>query len=288
MRLLIGNHERRSDGAAHRKFMREDMYKVIVERPRHGRYMKSEHPCPQDLEESPNHEGLRKRHRYRKSLNENLNPLKRFLAKQVNRPWDKVFSELCANIDRRNTVQQHIHQHIDDYVARKVIEFNGELYSARSWGGPQPLSNYWRAELYVDPVTGILRKNIFRERSLAERKRSLLLANDTSSQYRRILDTNHQLHRLDGTWFLITLATVPEKPAKKGPDKPRYRLPIPMDVIRKKAAWDCPCWRDEENIRSNQSLFGNCELYAAAKRQLNSHELKRYKLHNNQEGKYYE
>ena len=32
--------------------MREDMFKVIVERPRHGRFMKSEYPCPRDLEES--------------------------------------------------------------------------------------------------------------------------------------------------------------------------------------------------------------------------------------------
>ncbi len=261
--------------------MREDMYKVIVERPRHGRYLKSEYPCPRDLEESPNHEGLKKRHRYRKSLNENLNPLERFLAKQINRPWDRVFSELCNSIDRRNTVQQHIHQHIDDFVVRKVVNLEGELYSIESWGGHRSLAHRWQSKLYVDPATGILRKNIFRERLLAEEKRERSLVKVQSNQHRRVVDASHQLHQLDGIWFLVTLAKVPEKPAKKGPDKPKSRLTVPIDVIRKMAAWDCPCWKDEKNMRSNQSLFGDCQLYASAKRQLNSRELMRYDVHNN-------
>jgi len=39
---------------------------------------------------------------------------------QLGRPWNKVFSEICAGIDRRNTVQQHIHQHIRDFIAIEV------------------------------------------------------------------------------------------------------------------------------------------------------------------------
>jgi hypothetical protein len=52
-----------------------------------------------------------------RELNENLNPLRRHLRTQVDRPCSKVFSEICATIDRRNTVQQHIHQHIDQFIA---------------------------------------------------------------------------------------------------------------------------------------------------------------------------
>lgn len=253
--------------------MREDMYKVIVERPRHGRYMKSEYPCPRDLEESPNHEGLKKRHRYRKSLNENLNPLARFLAKQVDRPWDSVFSELCENIDRRNTVQQHIHQHIDDYVARKVFLINGELHGVRHWGEPAPLAELGRTRLYVDPATGILRKNVFREKARQAEKRKRSTAREVENQHRRIIDAFHQLHQIDGIWFFVTLAKVP--------DKPKQVQLIPMDVIRKKAAWDGQSWIYGRNICSNKSLYGDCGLYAVAKRQLNSSELKRYGLHNN-------
>jgi hypothetical protein len=260
-------------------YMREDMYKVIVERPRHGRFFKSEYPCPRDLEESPNHESLKKRHRYRKSLNENLNPLIRFLTKHVNRPWNKVFSELCENIDRRNTVQQHIHEHIDQYVARQVIEMNGELYSVNYWKNPSPLSEPRGARLYVDPVTGILRKNHFREKALLARKQKDMFDELLQNQHRKILDGNHQLHKLNGVWFLITLATVPEKPSKNGAENAKYRSKPAMDVIRKCVAWNCPIWSDDKNMRSNQSLFGNWQKYAVAKRQLNSRELARYKLH---------
>lgn len=253
--------------------MREDMFKVIVERPRHGRYLKSKYPCPRDLEESPNHEGLKKRHRYRKSLNENLNPLERFLTKHINRPWDKVYSELCSGIDRRSTVQQHIHQHIDDFVVRKVVEIDGELHSIESWGGHRSLAHRWQSKLYVDPATGILRKNVFRERARQAEKRERSVVREAANQYRRIIDEFHQLHQLDGIWFFVTLAKVPENPKQ-------HQL-IPTDVVSKKAAWGGQSCKYGKNICSNQILFGDCELYAVGKRQLNSHELKRYGLHNN-------
>lgn len=39
-----------------------------------------------------------------------------------------MFSEICAGIDGRNTVQQHILQHIDDFIAINVdIRADGEL-----------------------------------------------------------------------------------------------------------------------------------------------------------------
>src|SRR6266404_9494791 len=105
--------------------MRTDMYKVIVERPRRGK-----RPRPlairfrNDLL-GPAHLGMRAAYDHRE-LNENLNPLRRYLRTQVGRPWSKVFSEICATIDRRNTVQQHIHQHIDQFIATRVGVRNGQ------------------------------------------------------------------------------------------------------------------------------------------------------------------
>src|SRR5688572_532029 len=76
--------------------MREDMFKVIVERPRRGAGWSGER-APDALDEDARaHESIVHRHRQRKSLNENLNPLRRWLERQVDRPWDKVYSELCA------------------------------------------------------------------------------------------------------------------------------------------------------------------------------------------------
>ncbi len=55
-----------------------------------------------------------------KWLNENLAPLKRFLGKQVGRPWDKVYSEIAENLKPTSTVQQHVRDHIEDFVALKT------------------------------------------------------------------------------------------------------------------------------------------------------------------------
>jgi hypothetical protein len=38
-----------------------------------------------------------------------------------------VFSEICAGIDRRNAVKQHIHPHIRDFIAIDVGLRNGRL-----------------------------------------------------------------------------------------------------------------------------------------------------------------
>jgi hypothetical protein len=81
--------------------MREDMYKVIVERPRRGKdgyaaaaRLRNDHSGPTRLR-------TRAGYGYH-SLNENLTPLRGYLRAQFGRPWDKVFSEICANIDRRS------------------------------------------------------------------------------------------------------------------------------------------------------------------------------------------
>src|SRR6185437_6639175 len=133
--------------------MRQDMYKVIVERPRTG---KRAHPAALRLRDDldgPTRLGMRAGYGFL-DLNENLQPLRRYLQAQIGRPWDKVYSEICARIDRRNTVQQHIHQHIDDFIAIKVREKEGKLIAV-SRGNPREL---WYEELYVDPRTGIIRE----------------------------------------------------------------------------------------------------------------------------------
>src|ERR1700742_529715 len=105
--------------------MREDMYKVIVERPRRGKSRGGPAARLRNDLEGPMRLATRAGYHYRE-LNENLAPLRRFLRSQVGRPWNKVFSEICAGIDRRNTVQQHIHQHIHGFIAVDVGVYDGQ------------------------------------------------------------------------------------------------------------------------------------------------------------------
>src|ERR1700674_5320268 len=101
--------------------MREDMARVIVERPRikvfncrKGRY--------QDWDDVPSHQGMRRAHALRgdrKQLNENLAPLRRYLEGQIGRPWSKVYSEIAQNLRVDSAIQQHLRDHLRDFVAVK-------------------------------------------------------------------------------------------------------------------------------------------------------------------------
>src|SRR5438034_978137 len=124
--------------------MRDDMSKVIVERPRlrrgrksidssDGRQLRNRVDPDEDGGHAPGHLGMKAGYGNRKQFNENLVPLRRWLESQVHRPWDKVYSELCANIDRRNTVQAHIFTHIDNFVALNARMVDGEVMVPKWW-----------------------------------------------------------------------------------------------------------------------------------------------------------
>jgi hypothetical protein len=80
--------------------MRDDMARVLVERPRIPAH-KARKGRHRDFEGLPSHEGMRRAAELsgdRKMLNENLKPLRRYLEKQVGRPWDTVYSEIAAHL----------------------------------------------------------------------------------------------------------------------------------------------------------------------------------------------
>lgn len=144
--------------------MRSDMAKVIVERPRYGSrahhdgkgYRKRWQRI--SLDDAPRRESIGARGGRTKGLNEHLGPLKRYLNKQVGRPWDKVFSEICQFIRLDSAVQSHVRDHLDDFVETCVIVIDGELCSGRPYRTGMPLGNYRQLMLYVCPRTGLLRR----------------------------------------------------------------------------------------------------------------------------------
>ncbi|WDF72265.1 hypothetical protein [Novosphingobium sp. KACC 22771] len=151
--------------------MRDDMFKVIVERPRRG----ASHAVSPKLKRIPDADtkqiGL-KRHarigvRNTKMLNENLAPLLRYLRRQRGRRWDAVFSEICASIDTGSTVKMHVRQHIEDFVLTRISigrdgewMFEGNVLARR---GPM----FYRREMFVDPRDGILKDMSALEKLLA-------------------------------------------------------------------------------------------------------------------------
>jgi hypothetical protein len=185
--------------------MRADMYKVIVERPRRGKRVSPLAMRLREDHDGPTHLSMRAAYDYRE-LNENLTPLRRYLQAQVNRPWSKVFSEICATIDRRNTVQQHIHQHIDQFIATQVQLRDGRLIDYSN-GRCVPLDGGHYPELYVDPRSGLIRltnSQISWKRSERRRRHEAELATR-----RRFLDDHTLLLKLNDNWFRVEIALLP-------------------------------------------------------------------------------
>ena len=124
--------------------MRRDMHKVIVERPRVGGRRARKGRPPRDLEDHLAKEGIGRPYLAdSKALNEHLGPLRRFLRKQLGRPWNKVYSEICEGLRAGNALGDHVRKHLFDYVTLENLNL------------PRAKRRY--RLFYVDARTGILR-----------------------------------------------------------------------------------------------------------------------------------
>ncbi len=147
--------------------MRKDMAKVIVERGRIGdpvRRRRGRDAPLQDGEGEPLRARVPRNPRETKNkrLNETLNPLRRYLKAQIGRPWNKVYSEIAANLRVSSTVQQHVRDHLDDFVAIRTRMANGVVMASGRFGGERPLSEDHRL-MFVHPRTGLLKRNPHRK-----------------------------------------------------------------------------------------------------------------------------
>ena len=90
---------------------------------------------------------------FEKSLNENLAPLRRYLVRNVGRPWSKIYGEISAVLDSRKATGFHVLQHLPDFVATDTWMEGRTIMMSRRWGGAQPVNG-----LYVHPGSGLLRR----------------------------------------------------------------------------------------------------------------------------------
>jgi hypothetical protein len=191
--------------------MREDMAKVIVERPRLKRWAWDRPKGRQRQLQRYGEDGPPRREGIKapwqggtKCLNEHLGPLRRYLDKQVGRPWDKVFSEICAHINRNSAVQDHVRDHVEQYVATNVILIDGVPCSGdggRLYGEPLTASR-WRP-WYVCPRTGLLRRL-----EQTSRKRKRKPKQEGPPAYIPVSD-RLQCRFFDNAWLLVTLQPLP-------------------------------------------------------------------------------
>jgi hypothetical protein len=154
--------------------MREDMSEVLIERPRAGgrgvkdpKGYKKNLGKDRDFENSPKKESMRKRWKASdscKELTDLLGPLRRYLAKQVGRKWDDVYSEIAAKMPQNSMAKSHVRDHIFQYVtlAKDIRVVKGKpdrVYrkAISSWSGGEVNSSKYTKYYYVHPETGILK-----------------------------------------------------------------------------------------------------------------------------------
>ncbi len=143
--------------------MRPDMFKVIVERPRVGGRDRLHRALVADLD-APLHQGMTRPYKNPKRLNENLSPLRRFLESRIGKHWPKVYAEICENLRPSSTVQQHVRDHLADFVATRTFIKDGEIWVhdrrrlCRLDQRLCRLDETW-SRFFVHPVSGCLMRN---------------------------------------------------------------------------------------------------------------------------------
>jgi len=252
--------------------MRDDMSKVIVESPRWGRGLaralegsrrQFRNRLDGDHESAPQRLGMRRDTKDRKFFGEHLEPLYRYLRQQVNRPWNKIYSELSTQLDRRSVVQAHAFTHINDFVGCDTRWCDGQVFVHTRWGVHPVIES--SCELYVHPLTGILLRNRTTKRAVQRREHKRDAKEGAQHPDRRIglpgMSIDRQWHRVKGIWYEVALCLLEE-----GSDA----APVYDTVLGH------PVSRDSKKVLA--ATYGYNDVYAWSKRQLSGKTLRQHGL----------
>jgi hypothetical protein len=184
--------------------MRDDMAKLLVERPRKGggvgyprahvRQLQFRH-----FDDSPVREPHKSRHlRHQKWFNENLAPLRRFLRSSLGRPWDEVRAEISARVPPTSTVNYHVWQHLRWEVAERAMRVGDAVYNLGGhWGAPARHYGF-----YVDPDDGRLREAVRHSNRVRRLREKATARTPDAFQVDRLLE----YHRISDVWYAVRFA----------------------------------------------------------------------------------
>ncbi len=187
--------------------MREDMYKVVIEKPRVGSHLRSKKYSwstgsydPDRHDDQPSRVSSSRHRQYgwdARSFTDVLGPLRRFLEKAVGRPWNDVYSEINASLDASTVTGRHIFTHVWQFVEKEVTMHKGVAYTT-VYGRPI-------RGMYIHPKTGIL--CMARYETKAQRRAAYYPPNPDVIAIKGL---DFYL-RLSGLWYRVTLREITEK-----------------------------------------------------------------------------
>lgn len=177
-----------------------------------------------------------------KEFSDLLGPLRKYLRKQVGRPWNTIYSELSATLDKRSLSGRHIWGHIlSDIEVHCYMGIDGKVYSRK------PYQSWPVDGLFVHPTTGLV-----------------CWAKKTRFRYVAPLDLTvvdladgRKLRQISGIWYEATYV--------------KSETPY-------LARWTA--FREGSHHRYYREAGTNVEYVLMHKRQLSSRELKTYGVQN--------
>lgn len=261
--------------------MRSDMGKVITERERarsrtsvtekDGAYIRWQ-GHDGNYDDQPKRAKISAHGRYgwnAKEFTDVLGPLKGYIQKNVGRPWNKVYSEMCQYLDKGKLTHAHVFTHVFQWVGRNVVRCEDGAYRE-----PHEMTS-WRStyapDFYVHPKTGILMKNKrvreskqeVAKRRKEERKNRTEIEIDGSSCYKKI----------DDLWYIlkIRVATNFEASEYRAVQLTRFKDAI-IFTDKDRAMLDAYAFKQTKVITIN-----NKQYYVQDKRQVGRKDLKKIK-----------
>ncbi len=268
--------------------MREDMDKVITERARIGPRLKQRKGSKRKdskipLEEKPKRAPLRRPNDKTKEFSDVLGPLRGYVFKQIGRPFAKVKSEISKVLKATGISGSHAQGHLWDMLVTKVVIVDGvpchSDITYRRWIQektylPIEYGGFHQNVAYVDPRDGIIK------RAPLEPKRKKWWKDKKNEVPVVWIDDFHYYRKIFDCWFWVELKPLPspnldqnhgfyvnanlihdvimDLEGKQGKNKNSFHL-----VYHDRLAY----WN-----------FHGKEMYAVAKRQLSSREIKKLNL----------
>jgi hypothetical protein len=140
----------------------------------------------------------------RKEFTDLLGPLKGWVKKQVGRPWNLVYSEVCAVLDKRKLTHKHVLDHLFNWVARTVV-----LCQDKIWREPEMVGFEWRSppEFYVHPKNGLLLAN--KKRKDRDKKKPVEVVK---------LKDGAEYRKLNGLWYYVRVRALSKEEWAWSPD----------------------------------------------------------------------
>lgn len=225
--------------------MREDMSKVVIERPRYGHSLPSRktalrikrYDLNEDYDDLPKRiSGSRNKHLQAasrlevKSFSDLLGPLIRFLRSSVGCPWDDVYSELSRHLDKRKTTGRHVFEHVEHEVKLHCFSgANGRIYYLRHGEREEVYG------LYVHPRTRLLcwsdNKSPGKKKSAVERERQ-----QHESAWRIRIGGKQHYVKLKGIWYVAEIEAY-----RRSQSPPAEEAK--MTLVDEKERWGVKTWR---------------------------------------------